>query len=481
MSDQTILREYLVALGFKIDKAAQAKFGQGLSALDKTAGTLGKTILGITAAATGMTIVFAKEMEKMYYASRRAGSTIGNMQALEFGFGQIGLTGEKARSALEGMSRAIRSNPGLVGLLNSLGVQVTGRDKADVLTDLITQLKKMPSHIAEQYANIFGIDPDTLFMLKDGLDKMKEGVALRKKMAAEAGVDLDKTSAATLAYSNALKETAARVELLYNKVSSLLLPGFLEFTLALNDNLRTLGQWVGQFNTLGEMWAKMTGKGTPPTQAEVDRKATNFVDWLTKPMFMNPQSSTSPATVAPPAAPSAPSVASPSGDSKEARLQRLSDLEDKYSLPKGMLARVWKTESQEGNPKFMRSGAGAKGHFQFMDKTAKQYGVTDPDDFDQSSAGAAKMMADLSRKYGGDAQKMAAAYNWGQGNLDRYGLGAAPAETRDYVGKVAPQINQTNNITVTGSSDPQQTARAIGEQQRVVNADLTRNFTPRAR
>ena len=46
----------------------------------------------------------------------------------------------------------------------------------------------------------------------------------------------------------------------------------------------------------------------------------------------------------------------------------------------------------------------------------------------------------MQHRYGGDAAKMWAAYNWGPGNLDnavaRYGdnwLAAAPAETRAYI------------------------------------------------
>lgn len=51
--------------------------------------------------------------------------------------------------------------------------------------------------------------------------------------------------------------------------------------------------------------------------------------------------------------------------------------------------------------------------------------------------------AAMERRYGGDLAKMAAAYNWGPGNLDRalatHGddwLRAAPQETRDYIAKI---------------------------------------------
>lgn len=157
-------------------------------------------------------------------------------------------------------------------------------------------------------------------------------------------------------------------------------------------------------------------------------------------------------------------------------------LEKQYALPPGLLDRVWRTESNRGDPRFMRSSAGAKGHFGFMDPTAKEYGVKDPDDLQDSATGAAKYWADLLKKYDGDARKAAAAYNWGMGNMSRYGLGSAPKETRDYMDKVAgpaPTLNQTNNITVTGATDPQGSARAVTEAMAESNAEAIRNFTPK--
>lgn len=114
---------------------------------------------------------------------------------------------------------------------------------------------------------------------------------------------------------------------------------------------------------------------------------------------------------------------------------KLTNLEKKYGLPSGLLDRIWSTESGRG--KNMRSAAGAEGHFQFMPKTAKEYGLANPYDFDQSSDAAARKMRDLLKQYGGDLQMATAAYNFGQGNLARTGLGGVPQETRDYVAKVA--------------------------------------------
>jgi hypothetical protein len=113
-------------------------------------------------------------------------------------------------------------------------------------------------------------------------------------------------------------------------------------------------------------------------------------------------------------------------------------LEKQYGLPTGLLDAVWKIESGRGQN--MLSPKGAKGHFGFMDATAKQYGVANPNDLTQSATGAAKMYADLLKQTGGSLPAALAAYNWGIGNLQRKGLGAAPEETRGYIQKVTASM-----------------------------------------
>jgi hypothetical protein len=133
---------------------------------------------------------------------------------------------------------------------------------------------------------------------------------------------------------------------------------------------------------------------------------------------------------------SSPSESKSPTPARDTAQARLSGLEKQYGIPSGMLDRMWATESGRG--KNMRSPAGAKGHFQFMDDTAKQYGLKNPDDFDESSAAAARYLSDLNRQFGGDWTKTIAAYNWGPGNLQKKGMGRMPAETRNYVAKLLP-------------------------------------------
>lgn len=78
------------------------------------------------------------------------------------------------------------------------------------------------------------------------------------------------------------------------------------------------------------------------------------------------------------------------------------------------------------------SPKGAKGIFQHMPATAQELGI-DPTDPSQSIQGGVKYMGQLLKQYNNDPVQALAAYNWGMGNLNKQGLGAAPLETQKYL------------------------------------------------
>lgn len=158
-------------------------------------------------------------------------------------------------------------------------------------------------------------------------------------------------------------------------------------------------------------------------------------------------------------------------------------LESLYQLPAGLLKSVAITES--GGNQFAMSGAGAKGLFQFMDGTARDMGLRGNDVFDpeKSAQAAAKYLSQLLRQNGGDLSKALASYNWGIGNVQRYGMELMPQETRNYIPKVmsnmptsAPVIQQETNINIHGVSDPREAARLTVDRQKGVNSQLTQQL-----
>ena len=159
-------------------------------------------------------------------------------------------------------------------------------------------------------------------------------------------------------------------------------------------------------------------------------------------------------------------------------------LEAMYNLPAGLLRSVALTES--GGNQFAISGAGAQGLFQFMPGTARDMGLRGNDVFDpiKSAEAAARYLSMLLQKSGGDLGKALASYNWGIGNVQKYGMALMPQETRQYIPKVLSNmpgagatLNQNTVINISGVSDPREAGKIVSESQGNVNARATQQLT----
>jgi len=112
----------------------------------------------------------------------------------------------------------------------------------------------------------------------------------------------------------------------------------------------------------------------------------------------------------------------------------------------GTLDAVRRVESG-GNPNAV-SPAGAVGAYQFMPKTAAQFGI-DPRDERQSRIAAGKYLSQLQDQFGGDRNLALLAYNWGPGNVDawmRTGKGAKGQEMPPQAQQYADRVNRARDM-----------------------------------
>ncbi|WP_018410431.1 lytic transglycosylase domain-containing protein [Methyloversatilis thermotolerans] len=101
----------------------------------------------------------------------------------------------------------------------------------------------------------------------------------------------------------------------------------------------------------------------------------------------------------------------------------------------GLLHAVIRAESAY-NPNAL-SPKGAAGLMQLMPATARRYGVTDRFDPDQNVLGGALYLRDLLARFNGELELALAAYNAGEGAVQKYGNQIPPYdETRRYVPRV---------------------------------------------
>jgi hypothetical protein len=105
-----------------------------------------------------------------------------------------------------------------------------------------------------------------------------------------------------------------------------------------------------------------------------------------------------------------------------------------YVLPEELVRAVMRVESNFYHEAV--SNKGAMGLMQLMPGTARSMGVLDPFDPRQNVLGGARFLRVLANRFGGDLVLTIAAYNAGEGAVQKY-RGIPPyAETRRYVQRV---------------------------------------------
>lgn len=166
-------------------------------------------------------------------------------------------------------------------------------------------------------------------------------------------------------------------------------------------------------------------------------------------------------------------------DSRSIRLKAIAAIERANHLPKGLLATVYGNESNFGSfdpryPWWKQNKAGALGPFQLMARTA---GGIDRNDFAQSSVKAGSELSRLYGTYHGDVAKTLAAYDWGQGNLNKdikaHGadwMSYLPKETADYLRKAGVAVSTIATAQV-------QTAKSIDKLANAVKKGMSPSKT----
>lgn len=220
------IKEFLVALGFKIDDAQSKKFDSAIANATHNVLGLGAATVA-TATAIGVSVEkIARQYEDLYYVGLRTNSAVSNLRSYEYAARQIGLTSDQARSSVEAMAGAMRMNPGLQGLLKSMGV--SGGDGQKQLTGLMETLKNQFGEkgyfAAARVGSLFGLDETTFRMLWMNLDKLKQKQEDQKRRMKEAGVDADAMAGKWVDFSNKLDLLGDNFGILEERITADFLP-----------------------------------------------------------------------------------------------------------------------------------------------------------------------------------------------------------------------------------------------------------------
>ena len=194
MAQAGVIRDFMVALGFKTDNSGLKQMQDAMGGVELKAAALKGALLALATGAVVAVRQTASELDKLYFSSQRIGASVTNINAYGNAIAQLGGSAEGAVGSLESLAEKMRNSPGYEGMLNSLGVSTkeangSMRDRVEVMKDLSGVLSKMPAYQANAYASSLGIDQNTLLAMRDG--KFVSNMDKYQKIQKELGMNDD--------------------------------------------------------------------------------------------------------------------------------------------------------------------------------------------------------------------------------------------------------------------------------------------------
>jgi hypothetical protein len=240
MADQDVIKEFLVGLGFKVDQKGVKEFTTGIDTATKSVVRLVTVIAGASLTVAAGVSAFASNLEGLYFASQRVGSSAESLKSAEYAARDLGASADEARGSIEGIAKFLRDNPGGEDFLKGIGVQTRDangnlRDTADMLVNIGQKLKAMPWYQANQYAGVLGIDERTLRAIQD--DKFGAKLEQNRKKLRDSG--LDQATKDAHSFMEVLRSVGLQFETFSIKVQAALMG-------KLGPDLQRFAEWFQQ-------------------------------------------------------------------------------------------------------------------------------------------------------------------------------------------------------------------------------------------
>jgi Phage tail lysozyme len=244
MADAEVIKSFLVNLGFRQDESSLKKFEGGIESATKKVVGFGLALEATVAAVVVGVAKFAANLESLYFAASRLGTTKRELKGWDRAAQDVGASAGDLQSALEALAASFRTTPWTTSFFESMGVQIHRNKEGIVDTkSALLDLLKTPGFsamlrdpmqypIAQSMLQNFGIPESLLNQLRD-----PAFLANGPKHVEQLGEGFNKASDDAHTFMNSLRDVQTRVEGLGAKVQDAL-------EVKLQGALTKLNAWI---------------------------------------------------------------------------------------------------------------------------------------------------------------------------------------------------------------------------------------------
>ncbi len=244
-----VIREFLVSLGYSVDKKSETDFKRSTREAVVQAKLLADAIEGAARTLMQGFAQMAQGFSALEYQAERTKNSVQGLRNVAYAFQQIGLTAEDASSVLEGFASKLRENPSMKNYLERLGVDTKGKQQFEEVIGLVDRLKKTYGSKgdfgytnASAIASQFGIQEKVFYQLWNNLDETKRRLAKGQKIDDLLGFDPDKAAKDWREFMRSMNDTGKIFQDILQK--------------AFSDNAPTIQKKLEEFNN----WLIANGK-----------------------------------------------------------------------------------------------------------------------------------------------------------------------------------------------------------------------------
>ena len=204
-----VIKEFLVALGYKNDEKALQQFERGITQVTKVVVGFAAAVEASAFAVAVGVAKMANNLEQLYFASQRTGTAASSLKAFDRAAQSFGASAGDALSAAEGLATFFRKNPGgrgwLDAMLGQVGESAEGKDQIQVMASLAKLFAANKSRGTEfqnyQIGGQLGLSDNLIQAMTSG-DFLAKLQQLQKQMNASG---LDKAAAHAHQFEESLR------------------------------------------------------------------------------------------------------------------------------------------------------------------------------------------------------------------------------------------------------------------------------------